>query len=119
MMNFIELCHLLKKMINPDPALRVTLVEIRKHPWVNKGYADFPPCYLEVCIHPHARIYTTCTHTTRTHDHTLTMIQKRSTRIDKIDEEVLMQLIPFEFNMFEARRSILSNEQCLVTSMYH
>jgi len=38
---------LLCKMLVPDPAKRSRLNEIRKHPWVNKGYLDYPPRHLE------------------------------------------------------------------------
>lgn len=34
-------------MLVPHPAQRARLNEVRKHPWINKGYLDYPPRYLE------------------------------------------------------------------------
>lgn len=42
-----ECTALLHKMLVPDPSQRTRLNQIRKHPWVNKGYMDYPPRFLE------------------------------------------------------------------------
>lgn len=42
-----ECTSLLVKMLVPNPAHRAKINEVRKHPWVNKGYLDYPPRYLE------------------------------------------------------------------------
>jgi len=42
-----ECASLLTKMLVPDPAQRARLSEVRKHTWVNKGFLDYPPRYLE------------------------------------------------------------------------
>lgn len=42
-----ECASLLSKMLVADPSQRARLNEVRKHSWVNKGYLDYPPRYLE------------------------------------------------------------------------
>lgn len=82
---------LLRRMIEPNSQKRATLHDVKTHPWVNQGYSAPPPCYLE-----HRRVPT-----------------------ERVNEEVLKQLIPLKFDIDAARQSILNNEQCLATSIYH
>lgn len=44
----LDCATLLCKMLVPHPAQRARLNEVRKHPWINKGYMDYPPRFLEV-----------------------------------------------------------------------
>lgn len=86
-----EIRDLLKRMIEPNSQKRATLHEVKHHAWVSMGYSAPPPCYLE-----HRRV-----------------------PIERVNEEVLKQLIPLKFDIDAARQSILNNEQCLATSIYH
>lgn len=42
-----ECAALIYKMLVPNPTQRAKLNEVRKHPWVNYGYLDYPSRFLE------------------------------------------------------------------------
>lgn len=82
---------LIKKMLNPVPADRLTISEIRVHPWLNEGYTEPPPSLLPV-----------------------------RQPVFEVREDILGQLTSLGYkNIDECRKKILDNEQCQVVAAYH
>jgi serine/threonine protein kinase len=79
---------MIKKMLNPNPRERITIAEIRKHPWINEGY-DHPPMSLLTVRQP----------------------------VLEVRDEIIEQLMSLGFkNEEEIRKQILDNECCQVCS---
>jgi len=82
---------LIKKMLNPSPRDRITIQEIRTHPWINDGFSEPPPSLLVV-----------------------------RQPVFEVREEILTQLESLGYkNIPDCRRKILENELCEVVAIYH
>jgi len=82
---------LIRNMLNPSPRERITIEEIRMHPWINEGFSEPPPSLL-VIRQP----------------------------VFEVREEILEQLVSLGYkNIDECRKKILDNELCEVVAIYH
>lgn len=81
----------IRAMLNPNPRERITIAELRKHPWITEGYDDPPPSMLSV-----------------------------RPAVFEVRDDILAQLMTLGFKGEEAiRKQILDNECCQVVAMYH
>lgn len=81
-----EARDIIRKMLNPNPKERITIAEIRKHPWINEGYDEPPPSMLTV-----------------------------RPPVFEVRDDILEQLVALGFkNEEELRKQILDNERCQV-----
>lgn len=75
-------------MLNPKPRERITISEIRKHPWINEGYSTPPPSLLNM-----------------------------RPPVVEVRDEVLEQLVSLGFkHEEELRKQIVDNECCQVNA---
>lgn len=82
---------LVRKMLNPNPKERLTISEIRLHPWVNDGFTEPPPSLMTI-----------------------------RQPVFEVREEILEQVVSLGFkNNDEVRKKILENERCQVVALYH
>lgn len=73
-------------MLNPSPRDRITIEEIRRHPWINEGFNEPPPSLLTV-----------------------------RQPVFEVRDEILEQLASLGYkNVVESRKKILENEVCEV-----
>lgn len=83
--------ELIKKMLTPCPRNRITISEVRQHPWMNEGYDCAPP----------------------------SMLTARQAVCD-VRDDIVEQLVNLGFKNEELiRQKILDNECCQVVTMYH
>ena len=74
-------------MLNPDPKARLTIVEMRKHPWMNEGYTELPKSIIAV-----------------------------RQPVVELRDEIIVQLVSLGFkDEEETRKQILDNECCQVS----
>eukprot|EP01102_Stenamoeba_stenopodia_P007926 TRINITY_DN2237_c0_g1_i1.p1 TRINITY_DN2237_c0_g1~~TRINITY_DN2237_c0_g1_i1.p1 ORF type:complete len:515 (-),score=104.42 TRINITY_DN2237_c0_g1_i1:120-1664(-) len=85
-----ECADLIQRMLTVDPQKRITIDEIRPHPWVTQGYDGPPPTYLPSTYPVH---------------HT--------------EERILEQLVSMGFDKEAAKEKILKNEHNQATYIYH
>jgi serine/threonine protein kinase len=89
---YLECGDLIQKMLQVNPKKRITIDEVRVHPWVLKEYGTPPKSYLRptVLVSP-----------------------------EELDHEVLRQLETLGFDIEDAKTKILNNEHCQATFIYH
>lgn len=85
-----ECADLIQRMLTVDPQKRITIDEIRHHPWVTQGYDGPPPTYLPTTYPVH-----------------------------HIEERVLEQLVSMGFDKEAAREKVMKNEHNQATFIYH
>lgn len=82
---------IIRKMLNPNPRERISIAEIRKHPWINLGH-DGPP---------------------------VSMLEVRAPVLE-VQDDLVAKLVALGFkDGAEIRKLILDNECCQVVAMYH
>jgi len=83
--------ELIRKMLNPSPKDRITIEDIRLHPWINEGFKEPPPSLLEV-----------------------------RQPVFEVREEILHQLVSLGYkNLEDCRKKVLENELSQITATYH
>lgn len=82
---------LIRKMLTPSPRDRITIEDIRLHPWINEGFSELPPSLLVV-----------------------------RQPVFEVREEILEQLVSLGYkNKDECRKKILDNEVSELVAIYH
>lgn len=82
---------LIRKMLTPSPRERITIGDIRAHPWINEGFNEPPPSLLVV-----------------------------RQPVFEAREEILEQLVSLGYkNKEECRKKILDNEASELVAIYH
>jgi serine/threonine protein kinase len=82
---------LIRKMLTPSPKDRITIGDIRLHPWINEGFNELPPSLLVV-----------------------------RQPVFEVREEILDQLVSLGYkNKEECRKKILENELSEPVAIYH
>eukprot|EP00026_Physarum_polycephalum_P004060 Phypoly_transcript_04077.p1 GENE.Phypoly_transcript_04077~~Phypoly_transcript_04077.p1 ORF type:complete len:643 (-),score=138.15 Phypoly_transcript_04077:165-2093(-) len=82
--------NLIARMIVPKRKKRATISEIRNHPWIQEGYPGPPACLL-----------------------------KTRNPVVEINKAILDQVALIGFDIKNAERQILANENCAAVSAYH
>jgi serine/threonine protein kinase len=82
---------LIRKMLTPSPRERITIGDIRAHPWINEGFNELPPSLLLV-----------------------------RQPVFEVREEILEQLVSLGYkNKEDCRKKILDNEASELVAIYH
>eukprot|EP01104_Vermistella_antarctica_P009774 TRINITY_DN2544_c0_g4_i1.p1 TRINITY_DN2544_c0_g4~~TRINITY_DN2544_c0_g4_i1.p1 ORF type:complete len:1366 (+),score=288.05 TRINITY_DN2544_c0_g4_i1:1112-5209(+) len=82
---------LIERMLRPNPVDRITLEQVRAHPWMNTGYATLPDCHCQV----------------------------RAPNVTSVDPDIIYQLVEFGFKPGQTAKKVLANEHCQAVATYH